>query len=203
MKKQYKNLVFDVGGVLLSYRWKQQLMDYGLSEAEALRVGNEMFEDPENLWEELDYANFSEEEVIVKYEKKYPKDAKVIRWFITHGEYMQVPRPQIWECLHELKACGYKIYLLSNYCEHLFERHTHYADFMKDIDGMLVSYMVHHIKPEKEIYLELFRRFDLNPKECLFFDDRPQNVEGGQRLGMDSILVESPASLLEQMESLK
>ena len=48
--EQIKNIIFDVGDVLLSYRWKYMLMDYGLSEEEAVRIGTEMFDDPEGLW---------------------------------------------------------------------------------------------------------------------------------------------------------
>ena len=54
MKKQYKNIIFDVGDVLIDYRWKYMLQDYGLTEAEAIRIGNEMFEDPERLWSQMD-----------------------------------------------------------------------------------------------------------------------------------------------------
>ena len=43
--EQIKNIIFDVGDVLLSYRWKYMLMDYGLSEEEAVRIGTEMFDD--------------------------------------------------------------------------------------------------------------------------------------------------------------
>ena len=35
-----KNIIFDVGEVLLGYRWKEMLMDYGHKESEAIRVGN-------------------------------------------------------------------------------------------------------------------------------------------------------------------
>ena len=48
--EQIKNIIFDVGDVLLSYRWKYMLMDYGLTETEAVRIGTEMFDDPEGLW---------------------------------------------------------------------------------------------------------------------------------------------------------
>ena len=44
--EQIKNIIFDVGDVLLSYRWKYMLMDYGLTETEAVRIGTEMFDDP-------------------------------------------------------------------------------------------------------------------------------------------------------------
>ena len=39
-----KNIIFDVGGVLLDYRWKEMLRDYGLSEEEALYLGGQLFE---------------------------------------------------------------------------------------------------------------------------------------------------------------
>ena len=55
--EQIKNIIFDVGDVLLSYRWKYMLMDYGLSEEEAVRIGTEMFDDPEGLWGLLDLVH--------------------------------------------------------------------------------------------------------------------------------------------------
>ena len=37
-----RNLIFDVGDVLVEYRWFEMLTrDYGLSEAEAKRIGEE------------------------------------------------------------------------------------------------------------------------------------------------------------------
>ena len=44
-----RNLIFDVGNVLLGYRWYEMLtQDYGLSHEEANRIGNEIFET--DLW---------------------------------------------------------------------------------------------------------------------------------------------------------
>ena len=44
-----RNLIFDVGDVLVEYRWFEMLTrDYGLSEAEAKRIGEEMFDN--EIW---------------------------------------------------------------------------------------------------------------------------------------------------------
>lgn len=198
--KTYQNLVFDVGDVLLSYRWKAMLMDYGLSEKDALRVGPEMFDEPKHLWEELDFGRRSDEEIIRDFEAEFPDDAKVIRWFITHGEYMSVPRPRVWERVHELKEKGYRIYLLSNYSADLFHKHTEYADFMKDIDGLMVSYMIQKRKPDPAIYQALFEKYSLDPADCIFFDDRLENVNQAKLLGMDAEQVLSPEDLLKKLE---
>ena len=127
-----KNIIFDVGEVLLGYRWKEMLMDYGLKESEAIRVGNLIFND--NLWTQLDMQSEPTESIIKKYELKYPDEAVVIRWFIEHGELMQVKRYDVWDQVHTLKQAGYKIYLLSNYSKDLFEKHTKDAVFLNDID---------------------------------------------------------------------
>ncbi len=197
-----KNLIFDVGEVLLSYRWKQMLMDFGLSEQEAIRIGKKMFDDDENLWHVFDIGIISQEEIIARYCKKYPDDSNAITWFIRHGEYMHVPRPKTWDMLHKLKEKGYGMYLLSNYPEILFKKHTQYADFMNDIDGMIVSYMIHKTKPDIEIYDELCKKYGLNKSECIFFDDRKENVDGAIAYGMKSEQINSETQLLEILENL-
>lgn len=67
-----RNLIFDVGDVLVEYRWFEMLTrDYGLSEAEAKRIGEEMFDN--EIWVQgLDGGRLSLEEAIHQYELKYP-----------------------------------------------------------------------------------------------------------------------------------
>lgn len=95
----------------------------------------------------FDLGTLTQEDVIRQFQKKHPEDAEVIAWFISHGEYMHVPRPGVWKLVHQLKEAGYKLYILSNYPEKLFKKHTEYADFMADMDGVLVSYMIKKAKP--------------------------------------------------------
>ena len=200
--KKPKNIIFDVGDVLLDYRWQQMLMDYGLDEAEAYRVGRELFDDPDGLWHEYDLGVKSQEEIIQEFEQKHPKDAEVIRWFISHGEYMHVARPAIWKLVHQLKEAGYHLYILSNYPEILFKKHTQYADFMDDMEGMVVSYMLHVGKPERVVYQTLCDRYGLNKEECLFFDDRAENVQGAIDFGMRAKRVLSAKGLAADLEEL-
>ena len=200
--KKPKNIIFDVGDVLLDYRWQQMLMDYGLDESEAYRVGRELFDDPDGLWHEYDLGVKSQEEIIQEFEQKHPKDAEVIRWFISHGEYMHVARPAIWKLVHQLKEAGYHLYILSNYPEILFKKHTQYADFLDDMEGMVVSYMLHVGKPERIVYQTLCDRYGLNKEECLFFDDRAENVQGAIDFGMRAKRVLSAKGVAVDLEAL-
>lgn len=199
-KDMIKNLIFDVGGVLFDYRWKEMFMDYGLDEDNAIRVGTQMFNDPDRTWDIFDLGIKSDEEIADIFCKKYPGDEDVIRWFIRHGEYMQVPRPKVWKKVHELKQKGYKIYILSNYPESLFKKHTEYADFMDDIDGLMVSYMIHKAKPAEDIYKALCDKYGLDRSESIFFDDRSENVDGAVKFGMKSVKILSEQVLLDELD---
>ena len=39
---------------------------------------------------------------------------------------------------------------------------------------------IKYLKPQKEMYEHLFRRFGLKPEECYFIDDPPMNIEGAK-----------------------
>ena len=172
-----RNLIFDVGDVLVEYRWFEMLTrDYGLSEAEAKRIGGEMFDN--EIWVQgLDGGRLSLEEAIHQYELKYPDDVDVMGWFLRKGEQMAVKRPEVWDKVAALKEKGYKIYLLSNY-------------------------QVHALKPDREIYEILLKKYSLKAEECLFFDDRMDNVEGAKKAGIQAIQVTSREMLNETLDKM-
>lgn len=195
-----KNIIFDVGEVLIGYRWKEMLMDYGLTMAEADKVGTLIFTN--ELWKSLDDATMTIDDVISAYQNQYPEYSDVLGWFISHGEYMHISKPDVWHMVSRLKEKGYKIYLLSNYSEDLFNKHTKDASFMNDIDGRVVSYEIHISKPDKRIYQYLLEKYSLNAQESIFYDDRLENTKAAKALGINSVNVTSDEQLLQELGKL-
>lgn len=195
-----KNIIFDVGDVLLEYRWKDMLKDYGLPDDEAYKVGKLMFND--NLWHEFDLANMTHDEIVGQYLKNYPDYAEVMQWFMTHGELMHVKREDVWEKAQKLKEKGYGIYILSNYSQELFEKHTKDAPFISLADGVVVSYQIHITKPDEKIYQYLLDKYNLKAEECIFFDDREENTEAARKLGIEAVTVTSKEFLLDELDKL-
>ena len=93
----------------------------------------------------------------------------------------------MFDLLTQLKAEGYKLYGLTNWCSKVHLTMTQFPIF-KLLDGQIISSEEKVIKPEPEIYQRLFTKFNLKPEECIFTDDRVENIEGGSRLGMDGIV---------------
>ena len=113
---------------------------------------------------------------------------------------MPVARPKVWEKVKALKDKGYNLYILSNYGKELFEMHSKHISILDCFDGILVSYMIKRMKPEKEIYEELLNRFSLNPSECVFLDDLAKNIEGAQNLGIKGIRITDEQMLLDLLD---
>lgn len=195
-----KNIIFDVGEVLMGYRWHDMLLDSGMTDAEANEIGPQLFSD--SLWKGMDEGTISIPEAIEGFGKKFPNQADSIKWFISHGEYMNVPRPDVWKLVRQLKEKGYGIYLLSNYSEELFTKHTANADFMNVIDGRIVSYEVQLLKPDKKIYQALLNKYSLKANECIFFDDKIENVEAAIKEGIEAKQVSSKDHLIELLNNI-
>ena len=196
----YRNIIFDVGEVMFDYQWIEAVRMGGTTMEEALVLGPKLFNDP--LWKELDLGVRPYFEVVEEMAANNPEYADVVRKFLTNVENMPKDRAAVWEKVHELKKCGYKLYIVSNYSEYMFSRHTKGKPFIDDMDGMMVSYMVHINKPDEGIYRALLEKYDLKPEESLFFDDRPENVEGAAKCGIDGIVVTGQDMLLEELDKL-
>lgn len=193
-------LVFDVGNVLIGFRVKEALEDHGMPPERIDRFFSCIFFDA--MWEQLDLEIEPFWDVVERYKKKYPDLADDVAWLMDHCENIVTPRPAVWEEMHRLKLARHPVYLLSNYAEHFFSRQVRALPFWPDVDGAVVSYQIHVIKPDPRIYQYLLRTYDLNAADCLFFDDREVNTQAARALGMRAVTVTSEAQLLEALRKL-
>ena len=58
------------------------------------------------------------------------------------------------------------------------------------------------IKPDRAIYERICQKYNLKPEECLFADDRIENVEAAQRFGMQAISFEDTAQYERELRKI-
>ena len=92
------------------------------------------------------------------------------------------------DIIKELKKEGNKVYLLSNLAEIDYKIFKEQFD-MNLFDGLFLSYKMHKIKPEKEIFLEVIDELEKDSNDIIFFDDREKNVKMARECGIDAYLV--------------
>ena len=196
-----KNLIFDVGGVLIGYRWKEMFTDdFGLSDEEADDLGHRIFDDP--IWPDFDRGTVEINALVEHYCNLNPKYEYYIKRMFYENDKMATEREAVWDRIDELKKKGYSVYILSNYSEYLYKKHTAHLPFRRLLDGGIVSYEVGAIKPEPEIYRQILAKYSLDPSDCIFYDDLERNVEAAREQGIESYLVRSEEELLDKLSRL-
>ena len=197
-----KNIVFDIGNVLVKFQPDQAMRELGIEEEKIPKMAQATYSNP--IWGELDRGVIPEAEIIDKMVTVAPEYEEEIRLFFRDGKDKVVktyPYAKAW--IEELQQNGYKVYLLSNYPENYFELHRKsQLDFANVVDGMIISGMVKMVKPNTDIYECLFDTYNLKSEECVFLDDRPENIEGGEKLGMRGIVFESYEDAKSKLENL-
>lgn len=182
-----RNIVFDMGQVLIRWRPEEILEHFDLTGEEKTMLLQELFWSPE--WTQQDRGILTEGEMIERVSARLPESLhaaveEVIKaWHVWH----LTPMPGMAELVRRLKAQGYGIYLLSNASTALrgyFPRIPGSECF----DGLMVSAEEKLLKPQHEIYERLYERFDLVPEQCVFIDDSPANIEGAMLTGMQGIV---------------
>ena len=181
-----RNLIYDFGQVLVGYDFEAFFRRH-ISDAERLREFTPILYN-ERVQQLLDRELRPFDEImeeIISCNRKFERE---IRLFCDR--YPEIVTGEIEgmkELLTRLKSEGYRLYGLTNWCNKVHITMKQY-DIFGLLDGWVISSEEKYIKPEPEIYQRLFSRYDLKPEECLFADDRPENIEGGRRLGMDGIV---------------
>ena len=100
-----------------------------------------------------------------------------------------------------MKKEGLHVYILSNYGKKTFELTKDTAlDFLPLTDGAIFSYTVKQIKPDIEIYETLLNQYQLKPEECVFIDDRMENIEGAKKAGIHGICFETIEQVKEDLK---
>ena len=66
----------------------------------------------------------------------------------------------------------------------------------------MFSFQCKWIKPEREIYEELCRKYSIEPRESVFLDDRLDNIEQARNLGFCGIQFESYEQAVRELEPI-
>ena len=181
-----KNIVFDVGMVLVDFKWRQVMADVGCTPDEVETIAAVMVNSP--FWNELDRGVMDEADVIAQMIAKLPglEDKARAFWENIHLTIEAFPYAKDW--VKGLKEAGYHTYLLTNYPRSLYKNTAEQCfTFLPYIDDVLVSSHEKMTKPEREIYVRLLEKFDLKAEETVFIDDRLANVEGAESVGIMGI----------------
>lgn len=197
-----KNLVFDLGNVLIEWNSEKILTYFEPEEVRRQVLRQAIFES--GVWHQTDKGELSLkaacDEVLTHLDTSYHSATRNIfyHWYEVVQVYSDLQeRIQLWS------NQGYRIYILSTTCEIFY--HIEKAGLLPIyplLSGYILSSEVGVVKPEPEIYRKLLKKYTLNPAESVFIDDIQANLDTANELGFETILSTSEPDNIRDLESL-
>lgn len=177
-----KNIIFDMGNVLLKYDPEVCLCHYMDHEEDRAVIRKELFEGPE--WEQGDLGLLTDLERYDKVKERVPERLhEALKNCALFWTMCMKPVKGAQKFCQVAKDMGYRIYILSNASSSFYDYFSDFAP-LDYFDGSVVSCDIHIVKPDIRIYGHLCEKYNLLPEECFFIDDRKENVEAAKAFGM-------------------
>ena len=179
-----RNIVLDMGNVLLDFNPGAVMDMFCSSEEEKEIINKELFNGPE--WELGDKGEIKDKDRFDLVKGRVPeKYHKALRDCADRWDVCMDPLPGAREFCEHVKEQGYGIYVLSNASD-LF--YSYFPKFLPldFFSGVFVSSDYLMLKPDVKIYETFLEKYGLTADECLFVDDREDNCKGAEKAGLNS-----------------
>lgn len=190
MLQDIKNIVFDLGGVIVDLEMERvcacfreigmprmaELMDpcYPADVNERMESGKLSWEDACDEMRRLD--------------NRPDVTNEQIRW--VYEEFLARIDEEKLQTIEQLREQGYRTYVLSNtnpvaieIVRAHFRRHGREMEQL--FDGIFLSFELGILKPSPAIFEEVIRRTGIRPEESLFIDDGKRNADAAHALGFN------------------
>ena len=172
-----KNIVFDLGRVVFAQNPNK-------SSEEFRRFFLYVAQSPmPQFWVDYDMGVSSFDKVVSDLSAYREVDEEYTRSMILASISRQETIIPTEALIHDLKAAGYKLYVLSNMSREFID-YLRQQPVYKYFDGEVISCEEGVVKPMPQIYNILIQRYELDVEHTMFIDDRIENVEVAKTLGI-------------------
>ncbi len=200
-----KNVVFDLGNVLISFRPSEFIDKCRYPEPVKSVILSDIFHS--SYWMMLDNGDLTTEEAVEGIKGISSLEKAIIDEIFERRIEILIPIPSNIRLLPELKKQGYRLFYLSNFPNDLWlqvrngPRSKDY-DFFKYFEGGLISAEARSSKPDPQIYNTLLEKYSLNPEECFYIDDIEVNVRSAVEKGMKGLTTFESHEIYEEVKRI-
>lgn len=195
-----KNIIFDLGNVLISFRPSEYFDKKGYPEVIKKTILTDIFGSKE--WLLLDDGQISTREAIASIASRSTMSQTEISHIFNLRTDLMFPIDSNVRVLPALKKQGYKLYFLSNFPLDIFDEVKSGYFFFRYFDGGLISAEVKISKPDPGIYKLLLENYSLRAEESVYIDDIEANVRAAEKLGMKGIFTAGSLKISEYIDKI-
>ena len=201
-----KNIIFDLGDVILN-------IDVPVASLSFAQLSGKEQHEIISLFKEKDiFRQFETGKLDEKGFRDYIRELLVfpdwtdevidVAW---NSLLLDLPSERV-ELLKKLRE-NYRLFLLSNtssihitQVNKILEAATGIEKLNDLFDKVYYSYDMGLMKPDPAIYLQVLKEQGLEAEETLFLDDNADNIAAASKLGIDTIHVQKPVTILDYLK---
>ncbi len=205
--KTIKNIIFDLGDVIIN-------IDVPRASQAFAELSQKPFEEVQRLIQHNDvFKKFETGQLFA------PDFRNYIREILSQPHWTDAQIDQAWNSLlldipsqridkiQELAQKGYRLFLLSNTSSihieevnRILHRTTGIAQLGDLFEKLYLSFEMGVMKPHRDIYHGVLQDARILPQESLFLDDNADNIRAASEVGIQTIHVQKPTSIIEYLK---
>lgn len=188
-------MVFDFGEVLVHFEPSYMVGRYVSDPVDIALLSHIAFD--RKYWDRLDAGTISDAEVVADIKSRVPARLHGAVESIYYNWIYNIPEVEGMRALieHVKNAYGAPVYVLSNISVY-FAAHAYEIPILEPVDGCVFSAVCGMTKPNPDIFMHICEKFKLDPTETVFVDDRAENVQAAQSIGMTGYVFDGDADKL-------
>lgn len=176
------NVIFDLGNVVLD--WDPQkivrAVDAPAHQQQAIKAA--LFEHQD--WLDLDCGLLTEAEVVPRVSARATVPTALVEQALAATKQSLTPIARSLDLLRKIDKAGFPLYCLSNMSVETYSYLEARMDFFDHFEGIVISGVEKHMKPDPRIFELLLDRHGLQAERSFFIDDSPPNIETAKGLGL-------------------
>lgn len=193
-----KGIIFDLDGTMVDSMWMWRQIDNEFMAAHGLDMTDE-------LEEAIEGMSFREtaEYFVCTYPLKETADELMDIWvdMAIHKYRYEVPlKPGMAEFLPEMKRRGIRMGIATSNARILLDAVAQAHGLYEYMDAILTANEVKRGKPAPDVFLAVADKLDLEPADCLVFEDISQGIRAGLAAGMKVCAVSDEYSRAQEAQ---
>ena len=195
-----KNIIFDLGGVLID--WNPDYVFLKVFKGDKLKL-KEFYEKVCTFeWNENQDAGYPLDKATEDRIKIFPEYEDQIRMY--YGKWEEMIGGEIKEVVTILKNLvrenNFRVLALTNWSAETFPIALKKFDFLHLFEGIVVSGTEKTRKPFSDIYEIILNRYNLIATESIFIDDNIRNIKAANKFGIKTIHFKDPLQLKKDLK---